>query len=112
MRKQKTFLADLATHHNEVDGGREMSFGKRPAPTTKARKTVTFVEADDDMEFEEGQNYGDEERKKSMDKFFSKAAADLEKVRGLTMIKDLLVDFENASDFVVSESSRPANSDL
>lgn len=112
MRKQKTFLADLATHHHGAGGGREMSFGKRPAPTTKARKTVTFAEVDDDMEFEEGQNYGDEERKKSMDKFFSKAAADPERVRGLTMIRDLLVDFENASDFVVSESSRPANSDL
>lgn len=98
-----------------VDGrDREMSFGKDPGPrTVKARKTVTFVEEDDDMEFDEGQNYGDEERKKSMDKFFEKAVAAPEKVRGLTMIKNLLVDFENDSDFVISQSSKPdRNSDM
>lgn len=79
-----------------------MSFGKGPgARTVKARKTVTFVDVDD-MEFEEGQNYGDDERKKSMDKFFAVAAAGPEKLRGLTVIKNLLVDFENDSDFVVS----------
>lgn len=65
------------------------------------------------MEFDEGQNYGDEERKKSMDKFFEKAVAGPEKVRGLTMIKNLLVDFENDSDFVMSQSSKPdRNSDM
>lgn len=91
-----------------------MSFGNGPAPRTiKARKTVTFVDEDDDMEFDEGENYGDEERKKSMDKFFEKAVDDPERVRGLTMIKNLLIDFENDSDFVLSQSSKPdRNSDM
>lgn len=91
-----------------------MSFGKDPGPgTVKARKTVTFVEEDDDMEFDEGQNYGDAERKQSMDKYFYQAVEDQQKVRGLTMIKNLLVDFENDSDFVISQSSKPdRNSDL
>lgn len=51
-----------------------MSFGtnmgqassRPPGKTLKSRKTVKFVEneaGDNDMEFEEGQNYGDEERR-------------------------------------------------
>lgn len=46
--------------------------------TIKNRKTVTFVDneaGDNDMEFEEGQNYGEEKRRQSMDKYFQKAKA-------------------------------------
>jgi hypothetical protein len=70
----------LANHHdNAVD--RHMSFGTNcinpsvyaAGKTLKSRKTVMFVDnepGDNEMEFEEGQNYGDEERRKSMDKYF------------------------------------------
>ena len=73
-------MNDLKNHHNDaVD--RNMSFGTNMAnpsiyaagKTVKSRKTVTFIDneaGDNDMEFEEGQNYGDEERRKSMDKYF------------------------------------------
>lgn len=38
-----------------------------------------------------------------MDQYFQKAKAEnQQKVRGFTIIKDLLLDFENDSDFMVS----------
>lgn len=117
VKKQKSFLNDLANHHDDsVD--RHMSFGTNMAANPsiyagakdKSRKTVRFVDneaGDNDMEFEEGQNYGDTERRKSMDKYFQKAKGRNQgKVRGFTIIKDLLMDFENDSDFMVSQPSR------
>ena len=117
IKKQKTFLNDLANHHEDGDD-RHMSFGtnmpstsvRAVGKTMKSRKTVKFIDneiGDNDMEFDEGQNYGDEDRRKSMDKYFSKASGNKQgKVRGFTMIKNLLVDFENDSDFLVSMQSK------
>lgn len=114
-------MNDLAGHHDDDadPDGRHMSFGTNMAAnpsiyaaagkTIKSRKTVKFVQnesGDNDMEFEEGQNYGETERRKSMDKYFQKAKAEnerVDKVRGFTIIKDLLLDFENDSDFMVSK---------
>lgn len=37
-----------------------------------------------------------------MNEYFEKKETDPERIRGLTRIKNLLIDFENDSDFIVS----------
>ena len=46
----------------------------------------------------------DQKRKESVEEYFQEKEEDPSRVRGLTKIKNLLIDFENDSDFVVQKA--------
>lgn len=124
-------MEDLRKHHNDRDSSKDdddkigFSFGAKEEnmeqyqstpvyddkqkvmvnemANNRVRKTVTWlVQSQND-------SVDEEKRKVSLKQYFVKEE-DPNRIRGLTKIKNILIDFENDSDFLLS--SRPREEEL